>query len=434
MNKLEKPAKVCAGLGIGLIVLAIGLGSYFIQRDGWSIPESVIEEERSVYLQLRSDDPEQVARGRERVVEYDRAMKEILGRHPELQPEWKNVKPEDNGYLKLMQLAERYAGEDEPYEPTLGFPREIVNAINELEEWDVDTLRAYFLKEEDLVDEIRSIGLMPERSMAGTDIDSFFELYPANFIKQCADLLCLDARFAAKEGNKERALSSLLAAQGIAEHVCQIEAPSLIHETVGILVQLTVFGAAVHDVIADLGLTQDEISDLRKKLKPRTNRDMRRVIKGEFYVGTRALLMPYAHPVGNTEAAYIIPDLEILYDEYAESAKHNMKILSWLSMRGRFEVKENPWPYKLKSELSRPAREIVGDVSFLSFQVYGNGFRRTQIIYRYHDAVLAIAAGEEPPVELLTGEPFVFDPVTRELGLPDDELLEEQDINLVVVP
>ena len=154
MKKLEKPAKVCAGLGISLIVLAIGLGSYFIQRDGWSIQESVIEEERSVYLQLRSDDPEQVARGRERVVEYNRAMKEILGRHPELQPGWKNVKPEDNGYLKLMQLAERYAGEDEPYEPTLGFPREIVNAINELEEWDVDTLRAYFLKEEDLVDAV----------------------------------------------------------------------------------------------------------------------------------------------------------------------------------------------------------------------------------------------------------------------------------------
>lgn len=84
--------------------------------------------------------------------------------------------------------------------------------------------------------------------------------------------------------------------------------------------------------------------------------------------------------------------------------------------------------------MSRPAREIVGDVSFLSFWVYGNGFRRTQIIYRYHDAVLAIAAGEEPPVELLTGEPFVFDPVTRELGLPDDDLLEEQGVNLVVVP
>ena len=71
---------------------------------------------------------------------------------------------------------------------------------------------------------------------------------------------------------------------------------------------------------------------------------------------------------------------------------------------------------------------------FLPSTVYGRGFDRTQIIYRYHDAVLAIAAGEEPPVELLTGEPFVFDPVTRELGLPDDDLLEEQGVNLVVVP
>ena len=122
MKKLEKPAKVCAGVGIGLIVLAIGLGSYFIQRDGWNDQEQVIEEERSVYLQLRSDDPEQVARGRERVVEYNRAMKEILGRHPELQPEWKSVKPEDNGYLKLMQLAERYTGEMNPMSQLLVFP------------------------------------------------------------------------------------------------------------------------------------------------------------------------------------------------------------------------------------------------------------------------------------------------------------------------
>jgi len=131
MQKLTRSVKVSAGLGIGLIVLAIGLGSYFIQRDGWDgSQEEAVEGEASVYIQLRFGDPEEVARGRERVAEYDRAMKEILDRHPEFEPEWKNIKPEDNGYLQLLQLAEKYTGEVEPYEATLGFPEEIVYAID----------------------------------------------------------------------------------------------------------------------------------------------------------------------------------------------------------------------------------------------------------------------------------------------------------------
>ena len=45
-----------------------------------------------------------------------------------------------------------------------------------------------------------------------------------------------------------------------------------------------------------------------------------------------------------------------------------------------------------------------------------------------------MSAGEEVPVELLTGKPFVFDPDTRKLLLPEDELLESLEINIQIVP
>ncbi len=434
MQRLTTRVKGIAGLGVGLIVLAMGLGVYFVQRDGWSPQEKAIDEEVSVYIQLRSGDPVQVSRARDRITEYDRVMEEVLSRHPELSPEWKNVKPEDNGYLKLMLLTERYRSESKPCEQTLGFPSEIMDAINELKEWDTEVVGAYLLKEADLVDEIRLIGLMSSQSMVGTDIDSFVEIYPINFIKQCADLLCLDARFAAKEGNKKRSLSSLLAAQGIAKHLCQIEAPSLIHETVGILIQLTVLDTAVNKVMSDLKLSKPEISQLRQSLKPVTNEDFTRVIKGEFYVGMRSLILPYVQPVGDVPVSQEIPDLCNLYDAHAGQIKHWMNVQGWLSLRGQLESTGSAWSHQLPEDLSAQARSLIGDSFFEGYNIYGKGIGKTQIIYRYYDAVLAIAAGEEPPVELLTVKPFIFDPVTRELKLPADALLEKQGIDTIKVP
>ena len=34
----------------------------------------------------------------------------VLDRHPELKPAWKNVKPEDNGFLHLLQFYEYISG------------------------------------------------------------------------------------------------------------------------------------------------------------------------------------------------------------------------------------------------------------------------------------------------------------------------------------
>ena len=257
MSKSPKVTKVC--ITIVVLLISIGLGVYFIQRDGCGseVESDEFEPEKAVYLQLRSGDPEQVARAKERNAEYDRAMGQLLSRHPSLKPQWKNIPPEKNGYLQLIRLAEKrieacdVAVSDSEYtlfDFHLDYPNVISDAIHETGDYDSEAIGEYLAKEADLLSELRRIGLMAEQSAHGVNIEIYEVGYPASFIKGCVDVLCLDARWAAERGDKERAVTSLSAAHRMVRHQCQIEVPSLIHETVGVLTQLTVLDAfTLHD-------------------------------------------------------------------------------------------------------------------------------------------------------------------------------------------
>ena len=417
-------------LGLALLTLVVGISWYGIHRSGLRLAG---EEEMSVCIQLRSSDHSVVQRGRERVIAYDREMSKILDKYPELRPKWKNVSPEENGYLRLMQLSDRYVGKLEPLEALLDFPNEVSDAIYQLD-WKTEAIGEYLSKEAELLSELRAIGMMPDQSIEGVDIDCCAELYPASFTKQCADLLCLDARYAAKEGDGSRAVTSILAAYGMARHFSQIETPSLHHETVGILVALMVLDTAVNEVIPELQLSKSEISELRKKLRPVTNEDFSRVIEGELYVGMRACILPCMHQVGDIPALYKIPDPSNFYAAYIGHIKHWSNVQSWLSLRGSIEGKGGNWVYKFPGKMSSQTQGLINETITVGLQIYNKGHARTKIVYRYYDAVLAIAAGEEPPVELLTGKPFIFDPETRELRLPADSLLDAQGVEVTRVP
>ena len=266
--------------------------------------------------------------------------------------------------------------------------------------------------------------------MLGSNIDYLSSNFHSEFVIRCTRLLCLDARFSAQEGNDKRAIGSLLAANGIVKHISQVEAPCLVSDVVAMISQSEIFAAAINDVM----LTKNEISDLRKKLKPRTNKDLGRALLGEFYVTTRAGIMPLVQSVEGRSTAYDVPDLKGMYDDHAERCKHDVKFLSRVSTRGRFTMEKSHWPsYKSKEKLSKQAMEFTLDYR-LDLPIYSRSYARNQILYRYYDAVLAIMAGEEPPVELLTGKPFVFDPVTREVEFPIDPLFVYPVTKILKVP
>ncbi|MBK1831672.1 hypothetical protein JIN77_13115 [Verrucomicrobiaceae bacterium R5-34] len=361
-------------------------------------------------------------------------MEKILNRHPSLRPVWKEVPDSKNGFLLWLNFMERRGGalatdDDVDFE----MPNKIYEIIYEMTDWDGEAVDHFLTEKASILNEVRRIGLLEHQSAAGISVDRY-SFVPASFAKKCMDLLCADARVAAGKGDSERALESLRAALGIARHHAGIEVPSLINETIAVLGQLTVYQTAVRDVIPALDLDPSDLRVWREKLQPVSNERFSQVMRGEFFVGVRGLVIPWVNYDPEKMMEDGLPDKDAFYDALAGLMKFRMNRTDWLNPLGMWQVSHGVWEYEFDSDLSRESRDLI-DVYSIGFEVYTKGWTRALSIYRYYNAALAIAAGDEPPLELITGKAFLFDEKTRVLSFPDDPVLEglqrEED---VVVP
>ena len=162
-------------------------------------------------------------------------FQEILARHPDMAVASKNVPDDQNGFLKWLDFAEHFnkistaAG--------LEFPKELSDYMAYRGAWNSEVARAWLTQNKLLLDEIRAIGLMPDQSSHGIKTERYgFGL--TRLTSACVDALVMEARLAADDGNVERALESMRAANGIGNHLNQIETPSLLTETITSLIRL----------------------------------------------------------------------------------------------------------------------------------------------------------------------------------------------------
>lgn len=164
----------------------------------------------------------------------DEWFQRILERHPEMAVTYKDVPAEQNGFLKLFDLFDRFDGQENPYK----IPQELSDYFSNPERWNAEAAKTYLAQNRALVDEIRSIGLLPEQSVKGLD-PLRLGFFSVNLARRSSNILEMEARLAAERGDQAAALQSMLAVQGLANHFDQIETPSLLHATVGIFVRLT---------------------------------------------------------------------------------------------------------------------------------------------------------------------------------------------------
>lgn len=365
--------------------------------------------------------------------DYDAMFARVLARNPDLVPTWKSVPDEKNGFLQWLEFCEKRSPGEDVTSVDLTLDDELSDMINGLSEWDREMVKKHLDAHSDLLDEVTRIGIIDDQSTSGVAVDRWV-WFSANFTKQCADLLCADARVAAEEGDAERAELRINAALGLAKHHSQIETPSLMSETVAILIQISVLGASVEHVIPALDLSPGEIRQWRDTLKPVTNEDFSEVMRGEFYASTRGMLIPILLSYNSRSSEVKISDPEVLCDAFAQNYLHQMSQIRAANPQKLYQntagLHEDFTP---TSQLSKEAQTVYDD-SRLGVSVWGKGFTRAQAIYRYHDAALAIAVGDKPPADLITGKPFLFDPQTRVISFPDDPMLKELAVGPIKVP
>ncbi len=432
MSELSRSFKLVVLSGVLLLIFFIGIGVYFLSKDKWRAHLSNKERGKSVHELLASSDLEERKEGYRLEVAYDREMAKILALNPRLKPVWKPLPAGENGFLKWLDFLEARGESGNTLRASINVSADLSGMIRGDTEWDGEIVKVFLEQEQALLNEIREIGLLGKQSADGVAVRRY-SFMPAAAAINCMQLLCVEARLLAGAGDKDGALQSLRAALGLARHHMGVEVPSYTAAAIGIFGQQIVHAKAVRIVIPLLNLNPQELRFWRQELRLETKMKHSEVIKGDFLVAMRGFVMPLLDYDPDTPGGADVPDKDAMYQELARVTQLMMDRADGLDPHGQWTVNSSYWNYTINPSLSSKARKWVS-VCFQSAEIYAKGFARNQALYQYYDAALAIAAGDEPPVEPITGKPFLFNLETRVLSFPDDPILEGLDVEEIILP
>ena len=358
---------------------------------------------------------------------------QVLERYPELMVPSRNVPAERNGFLKWLELAERFPAD--PSRPgnqpdkALDVPKVLINHLNGKGPWDRDAARSWLAEKKELLDQIRSIGLMPEQSISGIDIERLG--FPSiRFAYSCAEALLIDARLAVEEGNLAAAMESVRAARGLANHFIEVETPSLIYATVQIVIDRQVQSYVLSELMPAVPLEQLDPAAWEAALNPQVAPPSTcgRVMKGDWNVMSREFLMPTLADANDPKYPC---DPEALIDYQANS--YLMKIRAydrdsptdWATVAAPSTLDD--------SNLSRNSREIAASL-YVGINAWSMGMARAQSQSGMTQAAFAIMKGEPIPMDPIHGMPYQWDPATRLLSAPDSPVFAGQNLQPITVP
>jgi hypothetical protein len=383
---------------------------------------------------LWSENPADQAKAKEIRRLSEALHQRLLERYPELAVPDRKVPPERNGFLKFLELSERF--DADPKRPGtrkckgIGFPDEFDKQLTGQAPWNADAVRRWLAGEKLLMDEIRAIGLMTEQSTAGIEIDRW-AFISARLAKSCTDALLMEARLAAEEGDVARALESVQAANGLANHIGNVESPSLLAVTVQILVQMQTQKYALTEIIPALPAGKLDPAAWENVLNPVASPpgEFARIMKGEWNAVVREYLLPM---VCDTEDPKYPPDPEALLDFYSGGfldvvQDHEGRPLSDLpSIQVSSVFPDN-------SHLSRQSRQLT-EMLFIGARAWRKGWDRTQSAAAMTQAAFAIMKGQPLPNDPIYGQPYRWNPATRELSPPDSPAFKELELKPITVP
>lgn len=430
-------------LGAGTILL-LALGG-FVARQGLGIRSDASSHgdgqagQRSAQAAAKSDNPRHKPARSERELQQlaDKWYREILEKHPEMAISFKDVPDERNGFLQLLNFTDRfgnYGGKGLP------LPEDIRAMFDGKQPWDAAAMTKWLEENRPLFDEILAIGLLPDQSVKGIDMDRL-KFFGARVPYDCTRLLLAHARVAMESGDEAGALQSTRAALGLSGHMDRIEMPSLLSETVAVLTRQSARKAIFDHLVvaegADFAAWQDLLSRNQE-----TPADLARVFLGEWHTSTRNFLLP-----GLLGDSRVLP---MLVDNFGRGADPVKKITDpdavlaaqiayytqiTAAMKGA-AIGEIPGLSANPPDatgLSKDGAAML-DMLFQGSTAWSKGWIRSQTDAAILNAALQAASGGEIPLEPYTGKPFVIDHEAGTIHVPDDPWFEGMDYKPVKLP
>ena len=396
-------------------------------RNPWKRPKTGFGDH--YFALLASKNPADRAKAAEIRRQAQFLYQQVLKRYPELAVTLRDVPAERNGFLKLLELLERFQPDPSQPHPGIQLPESLTKFLLGTGPWDAAEARAWLAKEKVLLDEVRAIGLMPEQSSAGIDV-SRYSFFSARLVKGFSDAMLLEARLAAEEGNVAGALDAIRAAKGLGDHIGKIETPSLLSVTVQILLNLQAQAQAVSHVIPALPPEQFDPAAWEAVVRPEVlpPSEYSRIMKGEWHVCVQQYILPIACDVDDPKYA---PDPEALIDFYCGRFAEVVATYDQPAVADWATVAAPARP--TTRHLSRNSRQMA-EIMFVGEQAWSKGLLRAMHSTGMTNAAFAVMKGQPVPNDPIHGLPYVWDPATRQLSAPADPVFAEQQLKPITVP
>ena len=354
----------------------------------------------------------------------------VLARHPDMAVEYQDVPDDENGLLRMLDFVKQFGdavlGSDSN---CLRFPKDLIDYSKSKGPWNEQAARDWLANEPALFNEIRIIGLLPTESAKGISVDQWallnMELYRASTVA-----LMIDARIAAEDGDIARAMESIRAANGLADHLQNVETPIYFDSILVAKIRSEVQLRTITEVIpalpegsVDLEAWEDAVNPVQD-----SPADLARLLKGEWTVGLQREILPVLADLEDPKSP---PDAEDYIDVVTEAYRRAIHATENLSLE---DMGSTPPPAPPSMEdLSLESRQFLGNINEFPNTIRTTWMRNLSISARYQ-AAFAIMQGEEVPNDPIYGLPYVWDTNTRELSYPDAEPFRNLPKRRLIVP
>jgi hypothetical protein len=373
--------------------------------------------------------PEQLAQTRQAARELREKME---GEFPILKVEPHPVPDDENGFLQIYLLS------PPPLYQDLRLSQEFRQMLNGRSKWNAEEAKRLLDEHSELVGKIEGIAAMKQRSSSNMPA-AYNGFIAARATKAAADILLLKARLAAEAHDEKEAMRLVLAVANFSSHYRQVETPTLLAETVGILIDLSLRAQVFQLVLPALGRDADLVQ-WKEILKPGdySTSELARVMGGEWQITSEFFLYPV---ILNPEIANAPPDPEALARVHAARFSSLVTRLQGESLRKLRESRDLIGQQDL-SHLSARSRELDG-LFLIGVDAWSKGFVRASVVLCQHQAAMDLLISEKAGQTLtqesvsgatrepIEGRSFVFDPASREINAPVGmESLEVQTLKL----
>lgn len=357
----------------------------------------------------------------------DRWYAKILEDNPDMAVTYRDIPDDRNGFLQLLEFMERQGKDGLP------IPPEIRGIVDGSAPWDPVAFARWQEENQALIQEILSIGMLPDQSTRGIDPQRF-SFIAARTPRDAAILLQACARLAMEQGDEAVAFTNLNAALGLADHLDRMEVPSLLAETVSVLIRLSTRKIVMKQLLSGEGGVSGDLSIWADLIGsgPESPEALAHVLKGEWHTTTRSYLLPGLLGDGSVLPgdASKIRDPDAVAQTYLDYFRHLTTQLDAPELKDIASINMGPPDM---SHLSPEAAEYFA-VIFPGVTSWSKGWARAQTDAALVQAAFIAAAGNEMPREPITGLPFIHDPATGTVRVPDDPSLKSHNFEPVKVP